>query len=197
MTWTSAKVLTLHIHCRWLMTSGLDRRKQSFWGATPQITEWSAAEEVRDAPYPTTNGELHKSQAQRKIESEEADFLILPLNVSCNPVVHEGGRRNIMLLDDYIAPVLCGVLDTQWVSHNMSDVWPGKHKVVGCRFEPTRGDPSVITCSGWKSITLQAQIQAVCVYFVVFIKCIGNWRMKEIQCRAGWHDWYTVQQQKL
>lgn len=169
MTRASAKVLTLHIHCHWLMTSGLDRRKQSFWGATPQITEWSAAKEVWDAAYPTTNGELHKSQAQRKIESEEADFLILALNVSCNPVVHEGGRRNIMLLDDYIAPVLCGVLDTQWVSQNMSDVWPGKHKVVGCGFEPTCVDPSVIICSGQKNITLHAQIQAVCVYSVIYI----------------------------
>lgn len=55
---------------------------------------------------------------------------MLPLNVRGNPVVHEGGRRNIMLHEDYIAAVLCGVLDTQWVSHNMSAVWPGKHKVV-------------------------------------------------------------------
>lgn len=57
--------------------------------------------------------ELHKSPAQKKIESEEADFLILPLNVSSNPVVQKGGRRNIMVLDEYIAAVLCGVLDTQ------------------------------------------------------------------------------------
>lgn len=196
MTWTSAKVLTLHIHCLWLMTSGLDRRKQSFWGATPQITEWIAAEEVRDAPYPTTNGELHKSQAQRKIESEEADFLILPLNVSCNPVVHEGGRRNIMLLDDYIAPVLCGVLDTQWLSHNMLDVWPGKHKVVGCGFEPTRGDPSVITCSGWKSITLHAQIQVLCVSLLLLLNAsaIAEWKKFSVGHRAGLHD---MRQQKL
>ncbi len=40
---------------RWLMTSGLNRRKQSFWGATPQIMKRSAAEEVWDAPRPTTN----------------------------------------------------------------------------------------------------------------------------------------------
>jgi len=60
---------------------------------------------------PPLTKRLHKSQAQRKIESGEADFLMLPLNVRGNPVVHEGGRRNIMLLEDYIA--LCGVLDTQ------------------------------------------------------------------------------------
>jgi len=47
----------------------------------------------------------------------------------------------------------------------MSDAWPGKHKVVGLNFEPTRGDLGVITCSGQKSMSLHLQIQAVCVCF--------------------------------
>lgn len=38
---------------------------------------------------------------------------MLPLNVRGNPAVHEGGRRYIMLHEDCIAAVLCGVLDTQ------------------------------------------------------------------------------------
>lgn len=36
-----------------------------------------------------------------------------------------------MVLDEYIATGLCGVLDRQRLSHSMSDVCPGKHKVVG------------------------------------------------------------------
>lgn len=90
---------------------------------------------------------------------------MLPLNVRGNPVVHEGGRRNIMLLEDYIAAVLCGVLDTQRVSHNISDVWPGKHKVVDL-WNQQGVISELSTVLDKKSMSLHVQIQAVCVYSV-------------------------------
>lgn len=92
---------------------------------------------------------------------------MLPLNVRGNPVVHEGGRRNIMLLEDYIAAALCGVLDTQRVSHNTSDVWPGKHKVVGLNQQGVISELSPVVdrkvCHSMSKFKL-------CVYSVVFIE---------------------------
>lgn len=86
------------------MTSGLDRRKQSFRGAALQITERCGGSR-RVAPQPTANRERHKSPAQKKIESEAAEFLILLLNVRRNPAVHTGGGGN-SAVDEYIAVVL-------------------------------------------------------------------------------------------